>query len=132
VKGYRLLQAVLYIALATLAIVCFTISFGCSTTDPTFQAPRLQPIPFPIPVPPAERTCNPSPDLSIGTITLEDVEADGSVHIQALTVDVLTLIDLVVQSYNECVASNEARQLIIKAAKEAQAELERIIAEANQ
>lgn len=127
----RQLPIIAYLILAATLVSVAFCNMGCASTTPTFQAPKLQPVAFAIPVPPAERTCNPSPDLSIRTITLKEVETDGSVHIRALTADVLTLIDLVVQNYNECTAHNEARQFVIQAEREAHEELERLIGETD-
>ena len=130
---YRAIQIVLFTVLFAFIIFCVLLASGCASSSalPTFQAPETVPVPFPIPVPPAERACNPAPPLQVGLVTQEAVEADGSVQVQALTADIFNLSDLIIQNYNECVASNEARQIIIKAAKEAQAELERILAEAQ-
>lgn len=131
---YRAIQVVLIVFLSAIIIGVVLATSGCASSSdhPTFQAPDVVPMPFPIPVPPAERTCNPAPPLQVSSVTLEAVEADGSVHIQALTADLFVAVDLIIQNYNECRASNEARQLVIRAAKEAQEELERILAEAQQ
>ena len=128
----RVFLALMWVMFAFVLVGVIVMAFGCASTDSTFQAPETIPVPFPIPVPPAERACNPAPSLQVGLVTQEAVEADGSVQVQALTADIFNLSDLIIQNYNECVASNEARQIIIKAAKEAQAELERILAEMDQ
>jgi len=132
VKWYRSSQIALYALLGIAAVACFIASVGCSsTTDATFQETDERLVPFAIPVPPAELTCSRPSDLQHRATTLEEVEEDGSVMIRALTVDVLALLQNAMESYNECVASNEARQVVIRAAKEAQARLEAMLAEAQ-
>lgn len=113
-------------------LICFTIlQTSCSSTTETFQAPKLQPVAFAIPVPPSERTCVDPTLLQLGALSLEQVEADGSVLIQACTQDVLVLLEDAEKNYNECIAHNEARQLVIQAEREAREELERLKAEVD-
>ena len=107
------------------------LALGCSSTTETFSAPKLQPVAFAIPVPPSERTCVDPSTPWLQSLPLEEVEADGSVIIQACTDAVLILREDAEKNYNECIAHNEARQLVIQAEIEAREELERLKAEVD-
>jgi hypothetical protein len=133
-SAIRRLQIVLYLVYFVLAAAMGVIAFttmGCSSTTETFSAPKLQPVAFAIPVPPSERTCVDPTLLQLGALSLEQVEADGSVLIQACTQDVLVLLEDAEKDYRECIAHNEARQLVIQAEREAREELERLKAGAD-
>ena len=104
---------------------------SCTSTTPTFQAPELQPVAFAIPVPPAERVCSDPASLQLGALSLEQVEADGSILIQACIQDVLELLEEVERNRQECIAHNEAREIVIQAELEAGEGLERLKAEAD-
>ena len=127
---YRL-EVILYISMVVVIAFAILSNFGCTSTTPTFQAPELQPVAFAIPVPPAERVCSDPASLQLGALSLEQVEADGSVLIQACIQDVLVLLEDVERNRQECIAHNEARQLVIQAEREAREELERLSAEAD-
>ena len=121
------LEFISYVALsAALAFALASVLTGCASTTPTFQAPELQPVAFAIPVPPPERTCVDPSTPWLQFLPLEEVEADGSVIIQACTDAVLILREDAEKNYNECIAHNEARQLVIEAEREAREELERL------
>jgi len=113
------------------ALCVIAVCVGCSSTKPTADPEvRIAYTPIAIPVPPAELSGISHDELwaelQTPGLTREEVALDGSVLIQALTHDLLILLEEVEYAINQRAAHNTARLTVIEAQKEAQAELERL------
>jgi len=113
------------------AICGIAICIGCSSTKPTADGEvRIAYTGILVPVPPAELSGISREDLwaelQTPGLTREAVALDGSVLVQTLTHDFLVLLEEVETSIDQRAAHNAARQVVIEAQKEAQAELERL------
>ena len=117
------------VGLVLIAVCAFGL--GCHSSKPTADpVVRTAHVGVFIPVPPAELEGISHDELwaelDTPSLTLEAVEADGSVLIQALTHDFLILLGEVEFSINQRQAHNATRLTIIKAQQEAQEKLKRL------
>lgn len=115
-----------WIALAGMAAAVFAIQIGCASSTPVFDGPDIRVTGVRIPVPGPRLQCYADPERALPGVTLLAVEEDGSIIIQACTQDVLTLDAARLEYAIQCESYNEAREGVVAAQAEAEAELKRL------
>ena len=107
------LNVALFLAIVYIFLLAM-FSMGCKTCPPC--VPEIQtvevaiPVPQPFPKPPTLTEL----DLMTPKLTLEEVEADGSVLVQALTHDILIYADMEVEVEQFMEALTAAREYLIQ------------------